>query len=68
MKEKYSNYSTKYNSPFACYLEELAMQGMYEDEEGNYGDIVFYFGKNKQHALMCDDLGFVTHVRAYAWK
>jgi len=66
MREKYSNYITKYNSPFACYLDELAMEGMFDDEQGDCFTTIFWFGKNRQHALVCDDLGFVTHVRVYA--
>lgn len=66
MREKYSNYITKFNSPFACYLHELALEGLFDDEQGDVFTTIFWFGKNHQHALVCDDLGFVNHVRAYA--
>jgi hypothetical protein len=63
MREKYSNYITKFNSPFACYLHELALEGLFDDEQGDVFTTIFWFGKNHQHALVCDDLGFVTHIR-----
>lgn len=63
MREKYSNYITKFNSPFACYLYELAMEGMFDDEQGDVYTTIFWFGKNHQHALVCYYSGFVTHIR-----